>query len=105
VPALIVSGLADNVGNTGSPRVRHPWTNETCEWLNRTILEEYYQVAYRTKIYETLLQLNDDFHVVIAAQRKVLENIQLSKNASRKKTNGRVPAELFLLHKKIGLIY
>ena len=28
-------------------KVRHPWTNGACERLNRTVLEEFYQVAHQ----------------------------------------------------------
>jgi len=41
-------------------KVCHPWANGACERLNRTILEEFYQVAFRTKIYQSAQQLNDD---------------------------------------------
>jgi len=41
-------------------KVRHPWTNGACERLHKTILEEFYQVVFRTRIYQTIEQLNDD---------------------------------------------
>ncbi len=74
-------------------KVRHPWTNGACERLNRTILEEFYQLAFRTKIYETLDQLNDDLE-------KYLKTYNCQRTHQGKRTNGRVPAELYLLHKK-----
>jgi len=36
-------------------KVRHPWTNGACERLNRTILEEFHQVVFRSKIYESVM--------------------------------------------------
>lgn len=74
-------------------KVRHPWTNGSCERLNRTILEEFYQLAFRTRIYETLDQLNDDL-------QKYLRTYNYQRTHQGKRTNGRVPAELYLLHKK-----
>ena len=74
-------------------KVRHPWTNGACERLNRTILEEFYQLAFRTKIYETIDQLNDDL-------QQYLKSYNYQRTHQGKRTNGRVPAELYLLHKK-----
>jgi len=74
-------------------KVRHPWTNGACERLNRTILEEFYQVAFRTRIYETVDQLNDDL-------QKYLRIYNYQRTHQGKRTKGRVPAELYLLHKK-----
>ena len=74
-------------------KVRHPWTNGACERLNRTILEEFYQLAFRARIYETLDQLNDDL-------QKYLRIYNYQRTHQGKRTNGRVPAELYLLHKK-----
>ncbi|MCP4588160.1 IS481 family transposase [Pseudoalteromonas sp.] len=74
-------------------KVRHPWTNGACERLNRTILEEFYQVTFRKKIYETVEQLNDELE-------KYLEWYNYQRTHNGKRTRGRIPAELFLLHKK-----
>ncbi len=74
-------------------KVRHPWTNGACERLNRTILEEFYQVAFRTRIYETIDQLNDDLQIY-------LKTYNYQRTHQGKRTKGRVPAELYLLHKK-----
>ncbi len=74
-------------------KVRHPWTNGACERLNRTILEEFYQVTFRKRIYETIDQLNDDL-------QKYLNTYNFQRTHQGKRTKGRVPAELYLLHKK-----
>jgi len=74
-------------------KVRHPWTNGACERLNRTILNEFYQVAFRKRIYETLDQLNDDL-------QKYLKIYNYQRTHQGKRTQGRVPAELYLLNKK-----
>jgi transposase InsO family protein len=47
-------------------QVRHPWTNGFAERLNRTILEEFYQVVLRKRIYLTLDELQRDLNGFIA---------------------------------------
>ena len=71
--------------------VRHPWTNGARERLNRTILEEFYQVAFRTKIYHSLDTLNSDLNQFIH-----FYNYRRSHHGKR--TKGNVPACLFLTH-------
>lgn len=73
-------------------KVRHPWTNGACERLNRTLLEEFYQVAFRTKIYQSVLQLNDDLN-------QFIEFYNCQRTHQGKRTQGKVPAELYLLTK------
>ena len=73
-------------------RVRHPWTNGACERLNRTILEEFYQVAFRTKIYHSIQQLNDDLS-------RFIEFYNCQRTHQGKRNKGKVPAELYLLEK------
>src|SRR5690554_5023690 len=41
-------------------KARHPQTNGIVERFHRTILEEFYNVAFRKKIYNTLDQLQED---------------------------------------------
>ena len=72
---------------------QHASKNHSFERLNRTILEEFYQLAFRTKIYETLNQLNNDLE-------QYLKTYNYQRTHQGKRTNGRVPAELYLLHKK-----
>ncbi len=73
-------------------KVRHPWTNGACERLNRTLLEEFYEVAFRTKIYQSVLQLNDDLN-------RFIEFYNCQRTHQGKRTQGKVPAELYLLTK------
>ena len=73
-------------------KVRHPWTNGACERLNRTILEEFYQVAFRTNIYQSVQQLNDDLN-------RFIEFYNCQRTHQGKRTQGKVPAELYLLTK------
>jgi len=71
--------------------VRHPWTNGACERLNRTILEEFYQVAFRSKIYPSVDDLNRDLDAFI-------EFYNYRRSHHGKRTKGNVPACLFFSH-------
>ncbi|MDG6485621.1 integrase core domain-containing protein, partial [Glaesserella parasuis] len=41
-------------------KVKHPQTNGICERFHKTILQEFYQVAFRKKIYTDLATLQAD---------------------------------------------
>jgi transposase InsO family protein len=41
-------------------KARHPQTNGICERFHKTILHEFYQVAFRRKLYQTLAELQND---------------------------------------------
>ena len=41
-------------------KARHPQTNGICERFHKTILNEFYQVAFRKKVYNSLDQLQQD---------------------------------------------
>ena len=41
-------------------KVRHPQTNGICERFHKTILQEFYQVAFRRKIYRSIDELQMD---------------------------------------------
>ncbi|AIJ45738.1 hypothetical protein O987_07965 [Comamonas testosteroni TK102] len=40
--------------------MRHPQTNGICERFHKTILQEFYQVAFRRKIYRSIDELQTD---------------------------------------------
>ncbi|MEN2804349.1 IS481 family transposase ISVvu4 [Mannheimia haemolytica] len=44
-------------------KVKHPQTNGICERFHKTILQEFYQVAFRKKIYTDLTTLQADLDV------------------------------------------
>ncbi len=69
-------------------QVRHPWTNGFVERLNRTILEEFYQVALRKKIYSSLDDLQIDLD-------QFLNNYNFYRPHQGYKVKGRCPADLF----------
>ena len=46
-------------------KARHPQTNGICERFHKTVLQEFYQVAFRKKIYRSLEELQQDLDVWI----------------------------------------
>ncbi len=52
--------LAINNIDHSKTKTKHPQTNGICERLHKTVLQEFYQVAFRKKIYRTLEQLQKD---------------------------------------------
>ena len=49
----------ENIEHTRT-KARHPQTNGICERFHKTILNEFYRVAFRRKIYRSLDELQDD---------------------------------------------
>jgi transposase InsO family protein len=49
----------ENIDHTKT-KVRSPQTNGICERFQRTILNEFYQIAFRKKIYNSLEELQQD---------------------------------------------
>jgi transposase InsO family protein len=47
-------------------KVRHPQTNGICERFHKTILQEFYQVAFRRKLYLSLDELQTDLDAWLA---------------------------------------
>ncbi len=52
--------LAINDIDHTKTKVKHPQTNGICERFHKTILQEFYQVTFRKKLYETIDQLQND---------------------------------------------
>ncbi|WP_282610543.1 IS481 family transposase [Pelagibius sp. Alg239-R121] len=52
--------LAINDIEHNKTKVKSPQTNGICERFHKTILQEFYQVTFRRKIYETIEQLQND---------------------------------------------
>jgi transposase InsO family protein len=47
-------------------KTRHPQTNGICERFHKTILQEFYQVAFRRKLYLSLDELQTDLDAWLA---------------------------------------
>ena len=52
----------ENIDHTRT-KTRHPQTNGICERFHKTLLNEFYRVAFRKKIYRTLEELQTDLDV------------------------------------------
>lgn len=72
----------------------HPQTNGICERFHKTILNEFYQVAFRKKIYHSLEQLQSDLD-------EWLQYYNYERTHQGKMCCGRTPMETFLDGKKI----
>lgn len=44
-------------------KARHPQTNGICERFHKTILQEFYQITFRKKVYDTVKQLQADLDI------------------------------------------
>ena len=71
-----------------------PQTNGICERFHKTILEEFYQVAFRKRIYNTLDELQHDLDAW-------LNYYNNERTHQGKMCCGRTPMETFLVGKKI----
>ena len=70
-------------------KVRHPQTNGICERFHKTILQEFYQVAFRKKIYISLEDLQKDLD-------EWLQQYNNDRTHQGKMCNGRTPMETFI---------
>ena len=86
--------LAINDIDHSKTKAKHPQTNGICERFHRTILEEFYQVAFRKKIYSALEQLQADLDIY-------MEEYNLRRTHQGKICNGRTPMATFVEGKKL----
>ncbi len=49
----------ENIDHTRT-KTKHPQTNGICERFNKTVLNEFYRVAFRKKLYHSLEELKGD---------------------------------------------
>ena len=77
-------------------KARHPQTNGICERFHKTILNEFYQVAFRKKIYSTLEELQNDADIWI-------KNYNEERPHSGKYCDGRTPMKTFLETKHLAV--
>lgn len=69
-------------------KVKHPQTNGICERFHKTILQEFYQVTFRKKLYTSLEALQEDLDVWIVEYNSV-------RTHQGKMCCGRTPLETF----------
>ena len=70
-------------------KTRHPQTNGICERFNKTCLNEFYQIAFRKKVYETVGALQEDLDAW-------LEKYNTRRTHQGKRCQGRTPMATFL---------
>lgn len=70
-------------------KARHPQTNGICERFHRTILEEFYSIAFRKKIYKSLEELQIDLDIYI-------KKYNFERTHQGKMCCGRTPAATFI---------
>jgi transposase InsO family protein len=75
-------------------KVRHPQTNGICERFHKTILNEFYQITFRKKIYTELDELQKDLD-------HWLHHYNCERTHQGKMCCGRTPMETLLDGKKI----
>ena len=83
----------NNIEHTKA-KARHPQTNGICERFHKTILHEFYQVAFRRKLYNSLEELQADLDVW-------MEHYNIERTHQGKKCCGRTPLQTLLDGKQI----
>lgn len=81
--------LAVNDIDHTKTKTKSPQTNGICERFNKTLLEEFYMLAFRKKIYNSLDELQADLD-------KWLEYYNTSRPHQGKRQQGRTPMETFM---------
>ena len=77
-------------------KVRHPQTNGICERFHRTMKQEFYDIAFRKKIYHTLDELQADVN-------EWLEQYNKFRPHSGKYCYGKTPLQTFMDSKHIAI--
>lgn len=70
-------------------KVRHPQTNGICERFHKTILNEFYQIAFRKKIFKSIEELQADLDIW-------MQEYNERRTHQGKMCNGRTPMETFI---------
>jgi transposase InsO family protein len=86
--------LAVNDIDHTKTKARHPQTNGICERFHKTILQEFYQVTFRKKLYTTIEELQADLD-------NWLDEYNNARTHQGKMCNGRTPMATFLDGMKI----
>jgi transposase InsO family protein len=76
-------------------KARHPQTNGICERFHKTILQEFYQVAFRKKLYSTLEALQNDLDAWI-------DYYNGERTHQGKMCCGRTPLQTLIAGKEVG---
>ncbi|CAK7019211.1 MAG: IS481 family transposase IS1419 [Desulfovibrio sp.] len=77
-------------------KARHPQTNGICERFHKTVLHEFYQVAFRRKLYHSLEELQTDLDAW-------LEHYNTERTHQGKMCCGRTPMQTLLEGKQLWM--
>ena len=75
-------------------KARHPQTNGICERFHKTVLQEFYQVAFRRKLYHSLHELQTDLD-------DWMEHYNSQRTHQGKMCCGRTPMQTLLAGKQL----
>jgi hypothetical protein len=78
----------ENIDHTKT-KARSPQTNGICERFHKTVLREFYQIAFRKKIYKTLQELQTDLDLWVKQYNE-------ERPRSGKYCFGKTPMQTFL---------
>ena len=81
--------LAINDIDHTKTKARHPQTNGICERFHKTILNEFYQIAFRKKIYNNMEEMQIDLD-------NWVQEYNLNRTHQGKMCCGRTPMQTFL---------
>lgn len=70
-------------------KVKSPQTNGICERSHQTVLNEFYRIAFRKKIYSNLEALQEDLE-------KFMERYNKERTHQKKRCQGRTPMATFI---------
>ena len=73
----------ENIDHTRT-KAKSPQTNGICERFHRTMLDEFYRVAFRKKIYRTIDELQADLDAWIAEYNEVRPHRAAGASARRR---------------------
>jgi len=77
-------------------KARHPQTNGICERFHKTVLHEFYQVAFRRKLYHSLEELQIDLDAWI-------DSYNMERTHQGKMCCGRTPMQTFIDGKSLWI--
>ena len=77
-------------------KARHPQTNGICERFHKTVLQEFYQVAFRRKLYHSLEELQTDLDVW-------MDSYNMERTHQGKMCCGRTPMQTLLDGKQLWI--
>jgi transposase InsO family protein len=72
----------ENIDHTKT-KARSPQTNGVCERFNKTIQDEFYAVAFRKKIYQSIEEIQEDVDSKHLADDKMLDRLHQTDNTVR----------------------